>query len=61
MAKMLWIATLSVALASPADAVKARVVGRHRFEPRTESARRSCLLRLSGIANQRDRAASGGH
>src|ERR1700683_3462177 len=28
-----------------------RVAGRHRFEPRTESARRSFLLRLSGIAN----------
>ena len=67
MARMLWIATLSVALASTADAVKAsaaqsaRVAGRHRFEPRTESARRSCLLRLSGIANHRDRAASGRH
>ena len=67
MARMLWITTLSIALASTAGVVKAsaanplEVARRHRFEPRTESARRSCLLRLRGIANHRDRAASGRH
>jgi hypothetical protein len=65
MARMLWIASLSVALASTADAVKASAA--HPLESLAatasslESARRSCLLRLSGIAKHRDRAASCWH
>ena len=67
MARMLWIATLSVALASPADAVKASAAQPLESLAVTASSLGQKALddpacfALRGIANHRDRAASGRH